>query len=136
MRRSTTRSICVTVCPTGAIGLPRASLSQHEAEVVALLMVGGGAPAVALREPAATAAAILDLTRNGNEPSRSLVHPASPLGVVELREEERTVCGACAAVCPTGALAVEEDGDSAAIVFEPAACLPRLRAPCDRMSRG
>lgn len=85
-------------------------------------VAGGG---ITLLEPAATAEAVAALAeRHRAGPDVSLVHSGSPLGIVSLREETCTACGACATVCPTGALRYEEDAEGEAVVsLEAAHCI-------------
>ncbi|MEK7860964.1 MAG: 4Fe-4S binding protein, partial [Chloroflexota bacterium] len=51
-----------------------------------------------------------------------IAHPASPLGMVLVRREGCTLCGACAEVCPTGALALADEGASLTLTFDPRRC--------------
>jgi ferredoxin len=88
---------------------------------------------VTLAEPAATVEAVLALagSRNGAQDVR-LSHPGSPLGIVRVRRETCTLCGACADACPTRAL---ERGDTAAaslLSYDPALCIAceRCAAVC------
>ena len=72
---------------------------------------------VRLAEPAATVEAC--------EPDAGagpIVDSASPLGLLELRPGRCTLCGACAAHCPTGALRLEEGDDGTRLTFDHAAC--------------
>ncbi len=76
-----------------------------------------------LMEPAATAEAVLRLAeRYGAARDLFLAAAGSPLGVVTLKEETCTVCGACADVCPTGALALERDAEASSLSYDPARC--------------
>lgn len=69
-----------------------------------------------------TATALLGMARTrGGTPEHAIEHAQSPLGVVTLRPG-CTACGACAAVCPTGALAREHDGADVALSFDGARC--------------
>jgi Pyruvate/2-oxoacid:ferredoxin oxidoreductase delta subunit len=52
-----------------------------------------------------------------------LLHPGSPLGLVTLREETCTACGACPAACPTGALGIEETAEATAITYDARLCV-------------
>jgi ferredoxin len=76
-----------------------------------------GAP---LGDPAATAEAVLALAHG--RPDAVVAHPQSPLGLVDLAPG-CTACGACVRVCPTGALALERDGEGVALTFEAARCV-------------
>ena len=81
--------------------------------------------AISLLEPAATTAAAMALAeRYGAPPVISLTHAGSPLGMVKLREETCTACGACAAVCPTEALLCEEGARGETVIsFEAGRCV-------------
>ena len=84
-----------------------------------------------LLEPAATVEALLELReRYRAASSLSLFHPGSPLGLISLREETCTACGACPASCPTGALAIEETADATTISYDAALCVA-----CGRCTR-
>lgn len=79
---------------------------------------------VTLTEPRATAEAALELSElHGGAGNLVLAHDASPLGLVRLREETCTTCGTCAGVCPTGALALEEEGEEVALTYDPTRCV-------------
>ena len=79
---------------------------------------------VMLLEPAGTAKALFELRESYGAPSRlSLFHPGSPLGLVALRDETCTACGACSASCPTGALALKETANATTISYDPALCV-------------
>lgn len=85
-----------------------------------------GRPAGSLRlsEPAATAGGLLELSRGGTSRTASpRPHAASPLGLVHLHEDACTACGACAAVCPTGALRLEESAERIALSYDATACV-------------
>lgn len=68
----------------------------------------------------------------------NLVHPASPLGVVRIRPDVCTGCGACANSCPTGALAYQEQGDEMSLAFDPRLCVAcgTCLAVCPEISAG
>lgn len=88
------------------------------------LPLGPRAAAPTLREPGATAEALAALAEGyGAARDVRLVHDASPLGLVELREETCAACGSCAAACPTGALAYEQGAEAVAVSFDGALCL-------------
>jgi ferredoxin len=88
----------------------------------------GGRPSrqsrpLTLSEPAATAEGLLALhERYGAPPNLSLSHPGVTLGLVTLREDTCTACGACAAVCPTGALEAVDGSEETVISFDAALC--------------
>lgn len=81
--------------------------------------------AVTLLEPDATTEATANFAqRHGARMAATLVHAGSPLGIVGIREETCTACGACTAVCPTEALRYEEGAEGEAVVsFEAAQCI-------------
>jgi ferredoxin/coenzyme F420-reducing hydrogenase delta subunit len=80
--------------------------------------------APSLAEPAATATALLRLG-GGNRGRRGGLPAdrASPLGLVHVRASACTACGACAAVCPTGALRLEEGVEGVVLSYDAAACI-------------
>ncbi len=85
---------------------------------------GGSLTTLVLREPAATVGAVVELARASGAGSPPLLeHAASPLGAVTVREETCTACGACAAACPTGALALDEGAEEAALTFDGTLCI-------------
>jgi len=49
-------------------------------------------------------------------------HPYSPFGLVEVGER-CTVCGACAAACPSDALAIRRDEEASRLTVVPARCV-------------
>jgi ferredoxin len=83
-----------------------------------------------LTEPQATAGAVLTLS-SGRE-NVIIEHDASPLGLVTCNSELCTLCGACAAACPTDALRLDEGPDEAVLTYDPGACLAcgRCAATC------
>ncbi|HSP70903.1 MAG TPA: 4Fe-4S binding protein [Gaiellaceae bacterium] len=86
-----------------------------------------------LSEPVATAEVLRGLGDVG-----SLVHDASPLGLVEVSDEACTACGACATVCPTGALRLDQTAGDASISFDAAACVGcgRCALACPEAANG
>lgn len=87
-------------------------------------VAAGEVAVIVLREPEATVRAVAELAgASGVHLPPPLVHPASPLGLVAVREETCTACGACAAACPTGALALDEGGGETELTFDPALCV-------------
>jgi len=86
---------------------------------------GGAADAAApitLDEPRATVDAVLRLA-----PTALLEHAASPLGLLACDQDRCTLCGACAAACPTSALRLAEDVDATVLNHDPAACVACAR---------
>jgi ferredoxin len=76
---------------------------------------------IALREPYATADAVTRLL--GEREASGLVQSdASPLGIVEVDVATCTVCGSCAAACPTGALRMEQGDGTVSLALESADC--------------
>lgn len=53
----------------------------------------------------------------------SIAHPAADTGSVEIDASVCTLCGQCAQICPTKALAEEYDGDTVAITFDANVCV-------------
>lgn len=89
-----------------------------------LRLPGTSAGALSLAEPAAAAEALLrfgegNLGRRGRLPADT----ASPLGLVHVRADTCTACGACAAVCPTGALRLEAGAEAVVLSYDAAACI-------------
>ncbi|MDQ7843970.1 MAG: 4Fe-4S binding protein [Armatimonadota bacterium] len=83
---------------------------------------GPGDPALPGAFAAGAAAQLLQhLARAYDAETVAVSHPFSPFGVLDVRDG-CTLCGACAAVCPTGALALQRDEDEILIV-DPARCV-------------
>jgi ferredoxin len=80
---------------------------------------------VVLAEPVSTGSALLRLAADhGADPGASIAHHSSPVGMVDVRRDLCTVCGACATVCPTSALRFEETQDLARLLYDANRCLP------------
>jgi len=95
--------------------------------------------APSLAEPAATAEALLRL--HESDPRRRVrlrAHRASPLGLVRVRASACTVCGACAAACPTGALRLEEGAEDVVLSYDATACVgcERCAPSCPEQAAG
>lgn len=74
-------------------------------------------------EPANAVTTLLALTSGWSDPPTVHVeHPAAPFGLVTIDPGACTVCGSCAAGCPTGALAMVHDDGSVRLTFDAAAC--------------
>ena len=58
-----------------------------------------------------------------NTATARLESPASPLGVLAIAPAACTVCGACATVCPTGALWMTESELGTTLGHDPAECV-------------
>ena len=89
-----------------------------------LRLPGTPAGALSLAEPVATAEALLRL--GGDNPGRQgrlPADPASPLGLVHVRADACTACGACAAACPTGALRLEGGAETVVLSYDATACI-------------
>jgi len=84
---------------------------------------GDGSAGLDLRhDHGATANALLELAgRWGRTPDHAIEYLQSPLGVVTLNSG-CTACGACASACPTGALAIEQNGAEVALSFDGTRC--------------
>jgi ferredoxin len=79
-------------------------------------------------EPAATADAVLALAQaEGVAENAALEHAASTVGVVSVREDTCTSCGACAAACPSGALVFEAEGLTSVLSFDATRCVACMR---------
>ena len=76
-------------------------------------------PPVILREPIATADAVVRLDCLGAE---SVESSGAPLGVVDCTAERCTACGLCVQWCPTHALAIDQQHDAWTLRFSPAGC--------------
>lgn len=75
------------------------------------------------RDPGVSAEALLYLAHAYGAPhDLTLARTQSPFGVVELDPAGCTACGACVAVCPTGALSIEDESDTTRIGFDAALC--------------
>ena len=83
-----------------------------------------------LTEPLATADAVRHLAAAGV--TAVIEDDTSPLGVIALDTERCTLCGACAAACPTSALLLDEAAQETVLRHEAAACVPcgRCVAAC------
>ena len=90
-----------------------------------------------LTEPAATIEAVSRLARTTPSGGAVLAHPASPLGVVQLATDACTLCQACVASCPTGALTVEADSRAIGLYWDPGRCTgcSRCEAICPEQLR-
>lgn len=91
------------------------------------------ADGVTLVEPAATVTALVHLAAAYGAPADvSLDHGSSALGVVEVRSETCTLCGACPAACPTDALTIAEREGEVVLSFDAANCIAcrRCEAAC------
>jgi ferredoxin len=72
--------------------------------------------------PMASADMLLDLAEEGGVTTGvSVAHPSSPFGLVDV-SDGCTACGVCAAVCPSSALAMEQEEDGRSLVFTPRLC--------------
>jgi len=89
------------------------------------LTAGEVAGPLHLAEPTATADALAWLAecRIGRRDDVSVPGPASPLGVLDIREEGCTLCGICAGVCPTSALSFDQGAETATLSFQGSKCL-------------
>ncbi len=67
-----------------------------------------------------------------------LQHPSSPLGLVDVNPDTCTACGACAVVCPTGALEYETNRGQSSLSFDASLCIAcnDCQALCPERSRG
>lgn len=74
-----------------------------------------------LTEPRATADAVVRLAA-GVDAVAVVQDVVSPLGLLTLDSERCTVCGACAAACPTPAITLAEGPDGTTLRHDPARC--------------
>ncbi len=111
----------VRVCPVAdgaSLDWPLPSVSRGDTDSSFPRLVGGLS-----RDPGVSAGAMLYLAHAYGAPEDlTLMLPQSPFGVVDLDAAGCTACGACVAACPTGALSMEDEGDSTCISFDSALC--------------
>jgi ferredoxin len=84
-----------------------------------LAPVGEPAAATGLREPAGSAGALAALGAAGG----SVTGQGSPFGRVAFEPDGCTMCGLCAAVCPTGAIRFDRGSVVASLDLDRAACV-------------
>ncbi len=73
--------------------------------------------------PLAAARALESLAEDYDaSPAFSLAHPYSPFGIVVIDADRCTGCEACARVCPTGALALQQEEGVVSLSFDPVLC--------------
>jgi ferredoxin len=124
-------AFCRLVLERSGLGDPvrtvRLLTGSRQRILVDLAAPGPGARAarpgpLVLSEPAATTTALPRLRRSARR--GPVTHPASTLGLLDVREDRCTLCGACATVCPTSALTFHEGEDRARLSFDAARCVP------------
>ena len=116
------RGARVRLAPCGGVCCAGADDVLALAELVLDADAHDGAAAIALDEPRATVDAVLRLA-----PAASVEHAASPLGLLACDDGRCTLCGACAAACPTSALRLVEGVDATVLQHDPAACVACAR---------
>ncbi len=72
--------------------------------------------------PLGGAAVLTALAAASGRPPPALAHARSPVGMVTIDPSTCTLCGMCAATCPTGALGYEAGGRDAELSFDAARC--------------
>jgi ferredoxin len=100
----------------------RAPEAFARAALAALDGAAAGSAPLSLTEPRATSTALLALAPERQ--SLLVEDEVSPLGLVACDTERCTLCGACTAGCPTGALQLDEKPDETALTYDATACLP------------
>jgi formate hydrogenlyase subunit 6/NADH:ubiquinone oxidoreductase subunit I len=71
----------------------------------------------------AAAAALMALTEGSTSPFEPFVHDYSPIGVPVVDRASCTMCGTCAAVCPTGALRQTDEDGLLELSLDAASCM-------------
>lgn len=84
-----------------------------------LKQLGDNSPALGLREPAATASALAVLGAVGG----SITSNGAPFGRVAYDAAGCTMCGLCAAVCPTEAIRFDQGAIAASLDIDRSACV-------------
>jgi ferredoxin len=84
-----------------------------------LRRAGGGDAPISLREPEASASALRALGASGG----LVAMAGSPFGTVGFEHDGCTMCGLCAAACPTRALRFDQGPVAATLEIDPIACV-------------
>lgn len=85
-------------------------------------LVAGPRDRPVLGEPAATAEALVRLS-GPLSPGAHVPVGGGPLGRVRVETDRCTLCGLCASVCPTDALAYEQGPIVATLAYDPSRCV-------------
>lgn len=101
----------------------RLARATEELPVVDLPPLPAPVTPLASGEPEATARLIIELASVTAAPPLRLEHAASPLGEAVVDPAACTLCGSCAATCPTGALEYGEGGAGLTLRFDPRRCV-------------
>lgn len=101
----------------------RLARATEELPVVDLPPLSAPVTPPAAGEPEGTARLITELVSVTAAPPLRLEHAASPLGEAVVDPAACTLCGSCAATCPTGALEYGEDDAGLTLRFDPRRCV-------------
>lgn len=112
---------CGDACCAGTSDVE--AFAAHLLDVWGLPIADGAAP-ITLEEPRATVDGVLRLAPRA---AKRIEDAASPLGVLTCEAERCTLCGACAAACPTNALRLDEAVEGTVLRHDPAGCVACAR---------
>ena len=112
---------------TAPCGDPHCAAVASAVALADRIPIGAAPERLCLAEPRATADAVRCL-----EITDVVESDTSPVGIVSIDATACTLCGACAAACPTDALQLDEDADETSLRLRPSACVAcgRCAAAC------